>query len=401
MVLALAIAELIPPASAEIQPPRPTVQRALTRFWRRYAGGRDVGEHRFLVLWRLRACRTAQLGGYRLSCPDCDEHVYLYQSCHDRHCPTCQGPRRHAWAEKMSRLLLPVPHYQVVFTLPDVLWPIYRQFPAELYVVHLKAAAETVLELAERRWGATPSVLSVLHTWNRRLEFYPHVHCVVSAGGLREDGTWYAHGTTFLWDRKSLGRLFRGKFLAKLRDLDLPLSPEARVALKEARSRSMETEWYTYVEKPQGRPSEHVLRYLAQYVHGIAISDHRILAMDDATVTFRVRGEETLTLPGEEFVRRFALHVLPKGFRKTRTSGLLGSSCRARLEAARRAVSRVAVPEPTEGPVVAEEVDEEQEDDALGLVVLAVDGRDRCPHCQRPWTRAAVPPDRDHLRGPP
>lgn len=331
VVLSLAIADLAPAVVAELPPPRPTVQQALSRFWRSYVGSRDVGEQRFLVLWRLRACRTPQLGGYRLSCSNCDEHVFLWQSCHDRHCPTCQGPRRHAWAEKMSRLLLPVPHYQVVFTLPEALWPIYRQFPAELYDVHLKAAAETVLELAEGRWGATPSVLSVLHTWNRKLEFYPHVHCVVSAGGLRGDGTWYAHGTEFLWDRRSLGRLFRRKFLGKLRDLGLPLGVEERTALREARSRAMETDWYTYVEKPQGRPSEHVLRYLAQYVHGIAISDHRVLAMDEATVTFRVRGDETLTLAGAEFVRRFALHVLPKGFRKTRMSGLLASACRTRL----------------------------------------------------------------------
>lgn len=397
MVLELAIADLLAPEP----PARPTVQEALTRFWPGFAAGRSVEEQSFLVLWRLRACRTPRLGGYKFSCDGCGYTTHLFQSCRDRHCPTCGGPRRHAWAEKMSRLMLPVPQYQVVFTLPDVLWPIMARFPREVYDVLLKAASETVLDVAAQRWRATPSVLSVLHTWNRKLEFYPHVHCVVSAGGLRDDGTWYAHGTKFLFDRKTLGRRFRGKFLSKLAALGLKLTPAELGELKAARSRSMLTDWYTYVEAPEGRPSEHMLRYLAQYVHGIAISDHRMLGMDEATVTFRVRGEETLTLRGAEFVRRFALHVLPKGFRKTRMSGLLASGSRGRLELARQQI--LGMPEPVvpeEAPVADEDdaEDVEVEDEPVEFFVAALRC---CPCCGRRWSPVWVPPDPAHARGPP
>ena len=405
-------------------PPSPTVQQVLTQFFPPFADQHALDDHTFRILWRLRACRTPELGGFRYECGACGHTVRLYRSCRDRHCPTCQGGRRRTWAQSMAKTMLPVPHFQVVFTLPKPLWPVARRFPKEVFGILLKAAAQALTDVAAYRWDALPTVLSVLHTWNRKMDFYPHVHCIVSAGGLRQDGSWYAHGTDFLFPRKMLRKRFRGKFLAMLRDLGLPLDAKGRRWLQRIRSRVANVDWYTYTEKPEGRPTEHALRYLAQYVHGIAISDYRILSMDNETVTFRVRGEETRTMPGPAFVEAFAQHILPKGFHKLRQSGLLATANRAKLARVRAEMKSASTMEPTPPSPppqqdladLADKASNKGEGAGEGFLdddgLLRFDEDDLphfgdppptpcCPACGAIWFATALPPEPGYLRGPP
>lgn len=280
---------------------RPRVIDALRRFAPLFLRGRVPRSTRS-TLGALLDCRTAALRGHRYRCEDCDYVGVLYNSCGNRNCPQCQGPRRHRWLEQQQRLLLPTPHFQVVFTLPAELRPIARQYQREVYDALLRASSDTVLALAKTRWGAMPAILSVLHTWARDLSFHPHVHCVVSGGGLTDDDRWVA-APDYLFAVRVLGSLFRGKFLAELSRLRLPLDRDERIALSRARSKAARKSWVAYVEAPQGRDPEQMVKYLSRYVYQTAISDHRMVAVTDETITFRTRGDKTRTLRGDAFVR--------------------------------------------------------------------------------------------------
>jgi hypothetical protein len=277
--------------------------------------------------------------------------VELYNACGDRHCPQCQGGRRVRWAESQQALLLPVAHFQVVFTLPEELRAIARQFPRVVYDTLFGAAAETLRKLAATHLQATPSILAVLHTWSRELNYHPHVHCVVSAGGLTEDDAWVSADLHRLFEHRALQRLFRGLFLVKLNRLGLPLDRVQRGALPQARRRAAMRDWVVWTEAPNERDPRHLVKYLARYVYQTAISDHRIVGMDASTVTFRTRGPSTVTLPGVEFARRYGLHVLPRGFRRVRHYGLLAAGARRRLALARDILEHVQpLPEKREAP---------------------------------------------------
>jgi Putative transposase/Transposase zinc-binding domain len=299
------------------------------------------------TLGTLLACRTPALRGHRYKCEDCDYVGVLYNSCGNRNCPQCQGPRRHRWLEHQQQLLLPTAHFQVVFTLPAELREIAWQYQREVYDALLRAASDTVVALAKTRWGAMPAILSVLHTWSRDLSFHPHVHCVVSGGGLTDDDQWVA-APDYLFAVQVLGRLFRGKFLAELARLRLPLGCDERIALSNARSKAARKSWVAHVEAPQGRDPEQMLKYLSRYVYQTAISDHRMVAVTDETVTFRTRRDQTRTLRGEAFVRMLAQHFLPKGFRRVRHSGLLAPGRRPRLAIARARLDPMPPPPPPE-----------------------------------------------------
>jgi hypothetical protein len=368
--------------------PGPQVIDALRRFAPWFLQRTSASTRSTLNL--LLRCRTPALGGHRYECDDCGYTAVLYNSCGNRHCPQCQGPRRRRWLDAQQALLLPVPHFQAVFTLPAELRPIVRAFPRETYDLLLKTTWATLKQLAATRWHATPAVLAVLHTWARDLSFHPHVHCVVSAGGMTDDGGWLSVKPDFLFHVRPLQRLFRGKFLDGLEKLRLDLDRSQRIRLRNARRKAAFKNWNVYVEPPKGRDPALMVKYLARYVYQTAISSHRMVAVGHHTVTIRTRGTDTLTLTGPEFVRRFALHILPSGFRKIRHYGLLAPSARRHLAEARDIAQHLPATDP--------QPDEQPAADAN----TGVEHHHRCPVCGAPLRVYLVPPDPAAWpRGPP
>jgi Putative transposase/Transposase zinc-binding domain len=301
------------------------------------------------VLLAITRCRTAALGGHRDHCSDCGHTTAVsYNSCRNRHCPKCQGNARHRWLQARERELLPTPYVHVVFTLPRELAPLALQNKQVIYNLLFQTSAETLLEIARdpRHLGAEIGFFSVLHTWNQRLQHHPHIHCVLAAGGLAPDHShWISSRPSFFLPRKVLRRVFRGKFVAGLKTAFREGKIEFRghlVPLAEPRTFAswlrllFRHHWVVYAKRPFGGP-EHALRYLGAYTHRVAISNHRLVALTDANVTFRWRDsahgnkKRLMTLPVDEFLRRFLLHLLPRGFVRIRNFGFLANRQRARL----------------------------------------------------------------------
>jgi Putative transposase/Transposase zinc-binding domain len=309
----------------------------------------------------LAACRTAALGGHVEHCLDCGHERIAYNSCRNRHCPKCQALARARWLDQQAEHLLPVEYHHVVFTLPAALGDLARANPAVVYDLLMRSAAATLREVAAnpQRLGASVGVLMVLHTWGQNLHHHPHVHCVVTGGGLSCDATgkvdasprWLACRPGFFLPVRVLSRVFRGKLLAGLAAafdqgrLFLPgvfhrlADPGCRAAWWETLYKH---DWVVYSKRPFGGPAQ-VLKYLARYTHRVAISNSRLVELRDGRVTFRYkdyaddRRQKTMTLSADEFLRRFVQHVLPKGFVKIRHYGLLANRQRqARLAECRR-----------------------------------------------------------------
>lgn len=297
------------------------------------------------VLLALGRCRTAALGGHVYRCDRCGAEHVAYNSCRSRHCPSCLGHKSAQWLEARAEDLLPVPYFHVVFTVPAEIASLAWKNKKSLYEILFRAAAQTLLEIARdpRHLGAQIGFLAILHTWTQTLLYHPHLHCVVPGGGLSPDGTrWIGCRHNFFLPIKVLSRVFRGKFLALLdaaaqRGTLCFSGPTAslinpcawRVFVRQMRGK----EWVVYVKPPFGSP-EQVLKYLARYTHRVAISNRRIVSLSDAHVTFRYRDRvngnqmRTMKLRGVEFLRRFLLHVLPKGFVRIRHFGLLANRVR-------------------------------------------------------------------------
>lgn len=276
----------------------------------------------------IRHCRTEVLGGHVYGCDRCGHRQYAYHSCKNRSCPKCQGDDAEVWIEQRRQELLPVPYFHVVFTLPKELRLIVRRHQKTLYGVLMKAAAQALMKLAEdpRYVGGRLGILAVLHTWTTTLAYHPHVHCLVPAGGVTEDDCWVSARKGYLVPVKALAVVFRGIFLGMLRKTlpgqDVPDSVWTKP-------------WVVYC-KPAVQGSERVLRYLARYIHRIALANSRLVRIEDGQVTFRyqVRKEhrwKTMTLPAAEFIRRFLQHVLPRGTHKVRYYGFWNPSHRALL----------------------------------------------------------------------
>jgi hypothetical protein len=342
------------------------------------------------VVDRILACRTARLGGHVDACDACGHRQISYNSCRNRHCPKCQGSAQAAWLEARQADVLPVPYAHVVFTLPQLLAPLALQNPTVLYDLLLRTSACTLQEIAQnpKHLGARLGFFSILHTWGQTLVHHPHVHCVVPAGGLSEDGrTWRTCRPGFFLPVRVLSRLFRGKFLAGLQDafddgrLELHGSLaryRGTSAFKHLLHQSRQTEWVVYAKPPFDGP-QRVLEYLARYTHRIAISNHRLLHVDDEAVTLRYKDyrsgrARSLTLPLAEFCRRFLLHVLPKGFVRIRYYGFLANGCRARLLSS----CRTALGQAHDAQL--ERESERTEDDDRFLQLLPRSLR-LCPHC--------------------
>jgi Putative transposase/Transposase zinc-binding domain len=300
------------------------------------------------VLLAITRCRTAALGGHRDRCSDCGHTTAVsYNSCRNRHCPKCQGNARLRWLQARERELLPVPYVHVVFTLPRELAPLALQNKQLIYNLLFQASAETLLEIARDpgHLGAEIGFFSVLHTWNQRLQHHPHIHCVLAAGGLAPDHSrWISSRRSFFLPRKVLRRVFRGKFVAGLKTAFREGKIEFHghlVPLAEPRAFAswlrllFRHHWVVYAKRPFGGP-EHALRYLGAYTHRVAISNHRLVALTDGNVTFRWRDsahgnkKRLMTLPVDEFLRRFLLHLLPRGFVRIRNFGFLANRQRAR-----------------------------------------------------------------------
>jgi hypothetical protein len=307
--------------------------------------GAAVPQRHRRAIRALIACRTAQLGGHLYECDRCGHQRYAYHSCRNRHCPKCHGKDVEAWLTQRVEELLPVPYFHVVFTLPQALRRIVRQHQHVLYPVLMRAAAHALQKLAmdPRYVGGRIGILAVLHTWSRTLEYHPHVHCLVPGGGLDGNGHWVPAREDYLVPVRALSRLFRGIFMAR-----------AKHALPDQRwpTSLWNQEWVVYA-KPTAKRPDAVLAYLGRYVHRIAISNSRILSMDDARVTFRYYRvghpqPRTMTLVAPEFIRRFLQHVLPDGFHKVRYYGLWAPAYRKHLHRLGEDLSKHETVEPSE-----------------------------------------------------
>jgi hypothetical protein len=362
------------------------------------------------VVDQILACRTARLGGHVDECDACGHRRISYNSCRNRHCPKCQGSAQAGWLEARQAEVLPVPYAHVVFTLPQALAPLALQNPRVVYDLLLRTAAETLQQIAQnpRHLGARLGFFAILHTWGQTLVHHPHVHCVVPAGGMSDDGrTWKSCRPGFFLSVRVLSRLFRGKFVAELKkvfqegklELHGRLAPcRSPAAFERLLHEACRTEWVVYAKPPFDGP-EHVLAYLARYTHRVAISNHRLLHVDDQRVTFRFkdyrgRRARSLTLPLQEFARRFLLHVLPKGFVRIRYYGFLAHGSRARLLAScRGALGQPKVSVPSADP------DAEHAEDGEGVLDLLPTGLRLCPHCKQGMLRCVQVLDRPPPHG--
>src|SRR6202142_3397407 len=299
------------------------------------------------ALRNLRDCRTAALGGHLQQCDRCGHRVLLYNSCRNRHCNKCQATARAHWLEQRQAELLPLPYFHVVFTLPQQIARLAPQNPKQIYTILFRAASETLLTIAAdpRHLGASIGFLAVLHTWGQNLHLHPHLHCVVPGGGFSPDGfRWIAcRKDSFFLPYKVLSRLFRKLFLSALgkafRKGQLRFSGELRELAKPAAFQALcekadHLEWVVHVKPPFGGPRR-VLKYLARYTHRVAISNHRLRALENGHVSFEGKDyahharRKLMTLDAVEFLRRFLLHVLPTGLVRIRQFGFLAQRHRA------------------------------------------------------------------------
>lgn len=315
------------------------------------------------VMSAIENCRTAALGGHVEACEDCGQWRIAYNSCRNRHCPKCQGAAARAWLAEREADLLPVGYFHVVFTLPAEIADIAFQNKALVYDLLFKAASETMLTIAAdpRHLGARIGITAVLHTWGSAMMHHPHVHMIVPGGGIALDGShWISARPAFLLPVRVLGKLFRRLFLTRLIAMHEAgrlafFGTLAHLADRRAFLRHLapvwKKRWVVYAKAPFAGP-EAVLAYLSRYTHRIAISNSRLVAFDESGVTFRYKDyrrdgvdrQQVMVLAAEEFIRRFLLHVLPRGFHRIRHYGLLASSTRKTSLARVRELLNVATP---------------------------------------------------------
>ena len=365
------------------------------------------------VLRDLAACRTAALGGHLEQCTHCGHERPAYDSCRSRYCPKCQGSSRRKWFEAREADLLPVEYFHVVFTVPQEIARLALQNKRVVYQILFRASADTLRQIAAdpKHLGAEIGFLSVLHTWGQTLTHHPHVHCVVPGGGLSPDGArWISCPRGFFLPVKVLSPVFRGKFLEALRKAfdqgRLSIGGELAhlndpTAFHSYLTTTYKSEWVVYSKPPFGGP-EQVLKYLARYTHRVAISNWRLVALEDGKVSFTWKDyangsrERVMTLEAAEFLRRFLLHVLPSGFVRIRHYGFLANRlrsaklelCRGLLGSSLSSDSELPTKELAEETTIADRVERDP----------------RCPACkQGKMVGRVVPPRRNLLlqRAPP
>ena len=311
----------------------------------------------------VEACRTAALGGYVARCEneECAHTVIAFCSCRNRHCPKCQGSQALAWMQKRKAELLQIPYFHVVFTLPAEIGAIAYQNKAAIYAILFKAASDTMLTIAAdpKHLGAKVGITAVLHTWGSAMTHHPHLHMIVTGGGVSPDGTcWIPSRPDYLVPAKVLSALFRGRMLGMLIDAHAAGRLQFFGDYKHLADRTSfraylgplwRTDWFVYTKRPFAGP-EQVLAYLSRYTHRVAISNSRLISADASGVTFkykdyRIEGPDrykAMTLEPHEFIRRFLLHVLPKGFHRIRHYGLLANGGGPRAQNLARARELIA-----------------------------------------------------------
>ena len=383
-------------------PPRLEMADILRAHAGAYRMRHPISPEQATVLRRLCACRTAALGGHVDACDACGTVRISYNSCRDRHCPKCQTTRQIEWVQSRLTRLLPTPYFHVVFTLPEQLQPLGLKNRRIVYDLLFRAASQTLLELAAdpRRLGAQIGFTAVLHTWGQNLLFHPHLHCVVTGGGLSPDGErWVAGRADYFLPVRVLGQLFRGKFLAGLKaayqggQLTLTGSVESLGAPQEFRrllGALYRQRWVVYAKPPFGG-AEQVYRYLGRYTHRVAISNGRLVSLKQGRVTFHYKDyadgarRKEMILDADEFIRRFLLHVLPKGFVRIRHYGLLAArNVDGKLADCQRLLGNgnAAAKIETAAALQPAPADNANDDDK----------RHRCPQCNQPLRRRELPP---------
>ena len=350
---------------------RPTLEVA--EIFRRYGGdyrqqvGTSLSTAQRRVMTAIETCRTAALGGHVEQCDACGHQRIAYNSCANRHCPKCQSLKRAAWVDDRKEDLLDVEYFHVVFTVPQDVAAIAVQNKATVYNLLFRATAETLRIIAAdpRHLGAELGFFAVLHTWGQTLIAHPHLHCVIPGGGLSPSGTqWVACRPGFFLPVRVLSRLFRRLFLQHLQTacdaetlcLQGSLAPlQDRPTWTRALARLRQTDWVVYAKRPFAGPPQ-VLDYVGRYTHRVAISNNRLLDMDNGAVRFTYKdyradppqSPKTMTLAASEFIRRFLLHVLPAGFHRIRYYGFLG----ARHRREKLARCRQTLGSPTSAPTL-------------------------------------------------
>jgi len=305
-----------------------SIQDIFSFFKKDFVQSSDLSYQQLKVLNHITACRTPSLGGFISYCTDCGAAQAFFHSCGDRHCPVCQGQSQAVWAENQMQYALPLDYFHIVFTLPDSLNSLFLTYFKVCADALFHAASKAILTLCKDKkyLNGVPAVTAVLHTWGQTVQFHPHLHVIVSSGGLSLDGkrAVSSPSDSFFLPVKVLSRVFRGIFLRRLKKL---------LSLEDAFCSSLyNTDFFLYLKAPFDSPSN-IVKYLARYTHRVAITDARILSFDQATglVSFSFKDnkdggkQKVMTLHGLEFMRRFFLHVLPKGFVKIRHSGLLAN----------------------------------------------------------------------------
>jgi hypothetical protein len=359
-----------------------------------FAQSRTLLPEQRAALRDIARCRTPVLGGHLDVCTACGHQQPSYNSCRNRHCPKCQSLAQARWIEGRLERLLPVHYFHVVFTLPAELRAVAMRHREAVFDMLLASAAQTLMTLARdpKRLGAELGVTMVLHTWTRELHFHPHVHAIVTGGGLTaDDARWVRSRSDFLFPVRVMGALFRGKMLAALERAHA----RARIDLGGADTEALRHKpWIVYAKRPFGGPQQ-VVRYLGRYTHRVGISNQRLVSMDERDVTFRTKDGKTTTVPGPELLARFVQHVLPRRFVKIRHYGLHSAShATTRLQIARQRLAPRAAP-----PVLG---DRPQQLLDWRELLLRLSGRDVrvCPAChQLALIRTALPHPRS--RAPP
>ena len=355
----------------------PEVQDIFRLYGGDYMNRHHPPPHVCKAIRAIQGCRSAALGGHKDVCDYCGDIKISYNSCRNRHCPKCQALAKERWVLDRESELLPVPYFHVVFTIPEELSQIVMSNRAEMFGLLLKTSAETLKALAsdKKHLGAEAGFTSILHTWSQSLTFHPHVHIIIPGGGLTGEGQWISSGKKFFIPVKVMAKLFRGKFLSALRRMRKGIQGlEDDGVWRDLANTLYAKNWYVYCKRPFKTASS-VLQYLGRYTHRIAISNHRILSIQDGTVTFKWRDysdgskEKVMTLAAGEFIRRFLLHVLPPGFTKIRHYGFLASGVKKiKLEICRKLMGVVVA--------LAEKMNTVE-------LMKKITGRDitLCPHC--------------------
>lgn len=355
--------------------------------------GASMSSRQRRVMTAIEVCRTAALGGHLEQCDECGHERNCFNSCRDRHCPKCQSLARAQWIEDRQTELLEVPYFHVVFTIPEQLAAIALQNQKVIYGILFAATAETLKTIAAdpEHLGAEIGFFAVLHTWGQNLQFHPHLHCVVPGGGLSPDGQrWISCRPNFFLSVKVLSRRFRHLFLESLQkaydagQLQFfgalePLRQPGAFAQRLACAKA--SEWVVYAKRPFAGPQQ-VLDYVGRYTHRVAISNHRLLDIENDQVSFqwkdyRQGGEvKVMTLSAEEFIRRFLLHVLPDGFQRIRYYGFLGN--RYRQEKLDRCRHLLGMPGASQQPAVSSSEKDylDRYEDLTGCSLR------QCPQCQ-------------------